>query len=190
VGYSVAWIAVQTTDHTALFTEAGIRSTNEPDEAFESPIAGAALTNGWYLLVGQGCNHRLIGRALLSSLSARWPCVACSVEEHVMVSSASLWNAGHEVWSVSHDAQRGRFDLTAAGNLPAAFDELRRRTIREQEAEGGEKAGVDVIFEIPLLLAKEITGFKHDEEPTCLAHPAVAFVDEGSPPKGPWWKIW
>jgi hypothetical protein len=181
VGYSIGWIAVQTPDHPALFKHTQVRPTNEADEYFESPIAGAAQDGGWFLLVGQGCDHRIIDRRLLASLSARWPCVACSIEEHVMFSSAMLWRGGDEVWSAAHDAQQGIFDLVASGELPSSFDDLQRRTFHEQEAEGGQAANVDLVFDVPLLLAKELTGFKHDEKPTCLAQPTpVAFVDEVS----------
>jgi hypothetical protein len=190
VGYSIAWIAVQTPDQASLFERAQVRPTDEVDECFESPVSGTALNGGWFLLVGQGCDHRLIDRALLQSLSVRWPYVACSIEEHVMFSSAAFWHAGTEVWSASHDAQKGIFNLAVSGELPGSFDQLRESKFREQEAQGGPAADVDLIFEVPLLLAKELTGFKHDEAPTCLAQPApVAFVDQVQH-RRPWWKPW
>jgi len=182
MGYSIAWIAVQTPNQASLFEQARVHPTDEADEYFESPILGAALNGGWFLLVGQSCDHRLIDPSLLASLSGRWPCVACSIEEHVMFSSAVFWRGGVQVWSAAHDAQKGIFNLVASGDLPSSFANLRQRTLQEQEAEGGQTANVDLVFDVPLLLAKELTGFKHDEEPTCLAQPTpIAFVDEASP---------
>ena len=35
---------------------------------------------------------------------------------------------------------------------------------KAQLAEGGEKADVDYIFEIPLKVAQSLVGFKHDED--------------------------
>ena len=190
MGFSIAWIAVQTRDHASLFELAQVRPSEGSDEFFESPISGAALNEGWFLLVGQGCDNRLINRTLLESLSARWPCVACSIEEHVMFSSAAFWRAGAEVWSAAHNAQKGIFDLVVSGELPGSFDHLRASKFREQEAEGGQSADVDLVFEVPLLLAKELTGFKHDEAPTCLAQPTpMAFVDQVQR-KRPWWRLW
>jgi hypothetical protein len=91
---------------------------------------------------------------------------------------------------VSHDAQEGIFNLVATGDLPNSFDQLRRSKFREQESAGGQAANVDFVFEIPLLLAKELTGFKHDEDTTCLAQPTpVVFIDEARSTK-PWWKLW
>ncbi len=194
MGYSIAWIAVQTSDRAALFEQAQVRPTDEPDEYFESPVSGSALNGGWFLLVGQGCDHRLIDPSLLAALSGHWDCVACSIEEHVMFSSSALWRSGTEAWSVSHDAQDGIFNLVASGELPASYGHVKESKVREQESEGGQSADVDLIFEIPLLLAKELTGFKHDEDPTCLAQPTpVVFVDEARPmasKKRPWWKPW
>lgn len=110
-----------------------------------------------------------------------------------MSSSSALWRASAAVWSASHDAQDGIFNLVATGDLPSSFDPLRERKFREQESEGGLAANVDLIFEIPLLLAKELTGFKHDEDPKCLAQPTpVVFIDEAarSPTrKRPWWRL-
>jgi hypothetical protein len=190
VGYSIAWIAAQTVDQLSLFGQAQVRPTDEPDEYFESPISGSALDGGWFLLVGQGCDHRLIDPSLLAALSARWPCVACSVEEHVMFSSAAFWRAGSQVWSALHDAQKGIYDLVASGQLPSSFAELRQSKFQQQEREGGQAANVDLIFDVPLLLAKELTGFKHDETPTSLAQPTpVAFIDETASAR-PWWKPW
>jgi hypothetical protein len=107
VGYSIAWGAVQTPDQSGLFEQIQVRPTQEPDQYFESPISGAALNGGWFLLVEQGCNHRLFDRNLLASL----------------------------------------------------------------------------------LLAKDLTGFKHDKDTTCLAQPTpVVFIDEARSTK-PWWKL-
>ena len=193
MGYAVAWLAVRTADHEAFFAKSQVRPTGEPGELLSTAIAGAALEGGWYLLVAQGCGHRLIDPGLLTTLSLHWDCVACSIEEHLMFSSASFWRSGEELWSISHDAQEGMSDLTATGDLPASFEATRERIVQEQESEGGASAEVDLIFEIPLLLAREVTGFKHDEEVNCLAQAVpTAFRDDAvtESKKRPWWKLW
>lgn len=140
MGYSIAWLAVETEDHAALFEEAQVELTAEADPNFESPISGAELQGGWFLLVGQGCSHRLIDPGLLASLSRRSACIACSIEEHVMFSSCSYWRDGAEVWSVTHDAQKGIYNLETKGELPATFGPIRERTFREQEADDAGEA--------------------------------------------------
>lgn len=194
MGYSLAWVAVKTKDHESLFELTKVAPTDEKDEYYETPISGAELKNGWFLLVGQGCDHRLISDNQLAVLSARWECLSCAIEEHVMFSSASLWKQGSEVWSVSHDAQKGISNVESSGDTPKSFSSLREKMLECQEAEGGDSADVDFVFDVPLLLAKELTGFKHDEESDCLAQPSIlAFEDlskRRSHKSKPWWKLW
>jgi hypothetical protein len=45
-----------------------------------------------------------------------------------------------------------------------------------QAAEGGDAAEVDYIFEIPLLVAKALVGFKHDERCDLMEDPAFQIL--------------
>ena len=80
-----------------------------------------------------------------------------------MYSVASEHRNGALLWRVSHDAQKSIFDIAAEGALPGKFQELRDRTLDQQKHEGGDKAEVDYVFDIPLLIAQGICGFRHDE---------------------------
>ena len=195
MGFSIAWIAVQTENNDSIFELLDVSPTTEEDEYFESKFSGSALKNGWFLLVGQGCENRLVQKDVLSELSQFGPTVACSVEEHVMYSSAEYWCSGSKKWSAAHDAQQGMYNLETSGALPNLFESLKIRVSKDQDAEGGEKADVDLIFDIPLLLASELTGFKHDEDCESLAQPnPVVFSEKGrtttTTVKRPWWKLW
>jgi len=189
MGFSNAWIAVKTSESERLFEAVRASPTDEPDDDYATGLCGAPLEGGWFLFIGRGCDHRLIDPDFLASVSSLGRTVACSVEEHVMFSSAALWEAGAESWSIVHDAQQGMFDLTESGDVPPSFEPIRASALEEQEREGGEDSEVDFIFDVPLLVAKELTGFKLDETPDCLAAPHIlAFTDEA--PRRPWWKFW
>jgi hypothetical protein len=54
--------------------------------------------------------------------------------------------------------------LSKDGVLPPSFAAIREEMEQAQIAAGGDEADVDYIFEIPLKLAKNLVGFKHDEE--------------------------
>jgi hypothetical protein len=196
VGFSISWIAVKAENHDSIFELLDVNPTDEEDEYFESKFSGSALKNGWFLLVGQGCENRLVNHDVLSELSEFGPTVACSIEEHVMYSSAEYWDSGSKKWSVAHDAQKGMYNLEASGALPNSFENLKTKVSNDQDAEGGQKADVDLIFDIPLLLASELTGFKHDEDCESLAQPhPVVFEEKGiatktNTAKRPWWKLW
>ena len=78
-----------------------------------------------------------------------------------MVSRAAGWKDGVQVWSVTHDAQQGDGHLGVEGEPPADFSVIRDRLTSQQEKD----EGADVIFNIPVDLAKELTGYCHEETP-------------------------
>jgi len=88
----------------------------------------------------------------------------CFVEEHVMCSCTAGWREGRLVWSVDHFADRGVENLQVKGEPPAPFAAIRDRLRGEQAAAGGQKAGVDYIFDIPVELAEILTGYRHDTD--------------------------
>jgi len=162
MGYSIAWLAAHGKPQESLHAELGLRRTGKPGEYPDDPMVGAPLDGGWYLLVARGCDHRMISEQVLRTLSRDCRVIACSIEEHVMFSSAALWENGRRVWSVSHQGDEKLDDLSADGTLPDFFASVRDELLGKQAAEGGADAGVDYVFEIPLELARRITGFAHD----------------------------
>lgn len=78
-----------------------------------------------------------------------------------MVSRAANWKDGELIWAVTHDAQEGDEHLDVEGEPPAGFAAIRDRLAKQQEEEGG----VDFIFNVPVDIAKEITGYSHEESP-------------------------
>lgn len=154
MGYSISWLAVETSELGDLLQ---VRETKEPDPEFEAELAGVPLHGAWFLLMAQGIEHRLTDPAVLSQLAKRWQCLSCVVEEHAMVSYATLWREGRMAWTV-----------------------------------GGQAAGEDLVFEVPLLLARELVGFKHDEAPTdpFESEPRVFEVIGETALGRPWWKLW
>jgi hypothetical protein len=187
MGYSLAWLAAQGKPPQSLFAELDLRRTGKPSEYPDDPLVGAPLDGGWYLLVARGCDHRMIGEQFLKTLSRRCRVIACSIEEHVMYSGAALWENGERVWSVSHQGDENLHDLSANGALPDFFAGVRDELLAKQAAEGGKDAGVDYVFEIPLEVARRITGFAHD---SAASVEIDRFEVLDSAPAKPWWKVW
>jgi hypothetical protein len=168
----------------------GLRPTGEHHELAETPFVGALLSTGWYLVVADRCDDALVGDAITQSLSTNADVVACSIEEHVMFSAASFWSAGRRIWSVSHDAQKAADNLESSGELPAFFADVRETLFAQQAREDAGAAEVDFAFEVPLVLACRVAGFKHDDgEPERF--------DVLEPISGsrlirakPWWNVW
>jgi hypothetical protein len=88
--------------------------------------------------------------------------VACQAEEHIMFSAAHCCADSRESWSVWHDSERNRYDLSTRGALPAELEPMRKRLIAKQDESGGARSHVDYIFDIPVELACELTGYRHD----------------------------
>jgi|SRR5262245_33082771 len=186
MGVSIAWLAVKARDPEALFEELQVRPTGEPDEHYESSVCGSAL-DGWFLLIAKRCNHRIVSDAFLADFSRSRDVIACSVEEHVMFSSAARWRDGRCTWSIAHDAQQGMLNLSTSGEPPEAFPQIRAKLLAKQESEGGTEAEIDFIFDIPLQVAKSIVGFKHDENTKWTDQATFeAYQDT----RKPWWKFW
>jgi hypothetical protein len=88
--------------------------------------------------------------------------LSCQVEKHVMFSAARCYSNGREAWSVWYNSQRGRYDLSTRGTPPAEFAPIRIRLNANQDDSGGATSNVDHIFDIPVELAFELTGYSHD----------------------------
>jgi hypothetical protein len=206
MGASLSWLAVSGRDPEAVLAALSLERSGETSENPASAIACAALPDGWLLLWLGEFDSPHLAPERLEALSDGCRVVACQVEEHVMYSFASLHADGHEVWRVAHDAQEDAYHLDARGDLPAGFAGLLARHEAEQDAEGGEGAEVDVIFNVPLALAGSMTGYRHDEWPAGAAldfailtpargsRPGAIAPATNQPPgsaaERPWWRFW
>lgn len=161
MGINLVWFAVQGIAPEVFLERARFEDTGEPDEYFESEHSGGELPGGWYVMVTDKID--LADPARLAQWSVGGRLVACVVLEGAMNSLSMEWRDGKQVWSVFWDGAAEEKQLQVEGRLPDSFDALRDDVIAlqaEMDREGGE---ADLIFELPLDLAEEITGFRHDQ---------------------------
>lgn len=180
MGYSLSWLAIKGKPPEAVLEELGFRRTGQWLELPEAPLTAATLPNGWYLLVSDHTAY-VASDSVLEHLTLNAEAVTCFVEEHVMFSSATGWKNGCRCWSLNHDVQHGIEHLDAEGELPPSFNSIRDRLFSKQKEENTRKAGVrrpllrkrvysvhemacDYIFDIPVELAAELTGYRHDRD--------------------------
>ena len=161
MGYSLSWAALKNGTLETICSACSLRPTGQREEIAESSIVAAEIPTGWHLVL---YNRTEIDDRLLAKLSAEGEVVSCFVEDHVMVSSASGWNHGKQIWRVLHDCEKGRYHLEIIGAAPAVFADVQKRLTEEQAAAGGEKADVDCIYDMPAELARSLTGFRHDQD--------------------------
>jgi hypothetical protein len=195
MGYSISWLAIKTDDTESVNKLLFLNKTDKTGDYADYPIVGGMLPSGWYLIIADSCEHDLIKPENLRSLSSNYNIIACSIEEHCMFCSCSIWEGGNEIFSVLHNGDESIFSLESKGVPPSGFDEIREKYHNEQEKEGGEEADVDMIFEIPNVLAKSFTGFKHDEvtegfeDGSFIILSSTKYTDKHGMKK-PWWKFW
>lgn len=162
MAYSLSWLAVHGISFEAALSRLG-RALPEIIAPSAPEVSGREIPKGWSLFVARGYKHQILAGPQLAQLSADCEVIGCAIEEEVMYCSSELWNSGSQKWRIVHDAQQSFDHLSVAGEMPYDFELTRVQLAAQQAEEGGESADVDFYFDIPLLLAQNRVGFKHDE---------------------------
>jgi hypothetical protein len=160
MGFSISWLAFAELSGSEVLERTGFRDTGVFDEANESRYSLAELPTGWTILFANDFDYGSAEH--LVALSAGATVLSCQVEEHIMFSAAHCCEDARPSWSVWHDSQHGRYNLSTQGAPPPALAPIKRQMIAAQDRDGGARSIVDYIFDIPVLLAAELTGYRHD----------------------------
>jgi len=163
MGFSITWCAVRDGNAQKVLDQLRLSPTGDTEDVPESLISTATLDTGWRIIWYNEYGCPFLRPEDLGVISNGQEVLLCLVEEHVMASSSELWRGGTRAWRISHEGEDGPKGLAAEGDLPDCFGSIRRDMEDAQRAAGGEAAGVDYIFEIPLRVAQTLVGFKHDE---------------------------
>jgi hypothetical protein len=194
MGFAISWFAVQGKEAQQVLDVCGLLRSGRTEEMPDAAISCCALPGGWFLVFANRFDSPLVTRPALEAISADCQVVSCQVEEHVMFSSASCYRNGELSWHVEHDAQKSIYHLASNGVLPAAFDAIYAGLKQEQDEDGGEKAEVDYIHDVPIALAQAVTAFRHDQD--IAGAPDQPFEVLQQSGRGimaagrPWWKFW
>lgn len=176
MGYSIAWILVRGKSKDDILARLSLADTGEPDEANESPVSGAALPGGAYLVFFNDMAHPATRATNLARLSEGCEALGCQVEEHVMASAAFQYKDGAKVWDVVHLSGEGLYHLAVDGAPPALLATIHAEMKATQDEQGGADAGVDCLFDVPLMLATALCGYRHDE-PALLSGETLEFTE-------------
>lgn len=158
MGFSIAWLSVPGAAKDKTLAALGLVETTQREEYPESPLVGALLPTGRYVIWFEDASPAAFKPEVLRELSTGTELLACQIEEHAMCSTAAHWDNGVERWFIAHDAEDGLTNLEVIGVPPAAFEPIRIKQFQLQER----RSDVDFIFDVPLSLAEAIVGFRHD----------------------------
>lgn len=166
MGYNLNWLAIDTGTAEEAVSLLGI-DAGQGGEG--DPVAGIEclqLPHGWTVLLFDIDAEKMPDAADFARRAKGRSIVRAEVYETVMVCSAFCFTDGKPLWSAAHDPEKGATHLEAQGTLPPDFDRLRQTALEDQAGEESEPEHlrVDHMFEVPLLLAQHVCGYKHDEE--------------------------
>ena len=184
MGFSISWYAVREGGAQKLLDRLGLSPTGETEEVPESLISTAKLDTGWRIIWYNEYECPFLRPEDLNVISNDQEVLMCLVEEHVMASSSELWVGGKRKWGIAHLGEDGPKGLSVEGELPECFASIRREMEEAQRAAGGDAAGVDHIFEIPLKVAQTLVGFKHDEVCPHMTEEQFVVLSRSAPKKG------
>ena len=185
MGVSLRWVAVQALSAEDALSRLGLRHTGNTYNYPFKGIASHGLLADWFLVVAGRCDHRIGKPPSLSTLSAGCRVVACAVEEHVNYASAELWQDGQLIWQVTHQGDVDPENMSCQGQVPQRFHDL-LATVQPEDSDSLEG---HFHMDVPLMLAKELTGFRHDE--LNLALDDTPFEElQDLQTKTRWWKPW
>jgi hypothetical protein len=184
MGWSITWCAVREEKADQFLKQLGLSPTGETQESPQSLISMAKLDTGWRIIWYNKYDCPFLRPRDLGELSNDKDVLLCLVEEHVMASSAEMWSAGKRQWWLSHEGEGGPKGLAMDGDLPESFPAIRNEMEEAQRAAGGDRAGVDYIFEIPLKVAEALVGFKHDADDTHLIEAQYVVLSRAKPDGG------
>ncbi len=179
MGLSGSWIGFPNLAKERLLRELGLEETDETGDFFAvaNPLSLGTMPNGALIIYSNDFDwadsHRLLEMPRLGLV------VGCQFSDMVMGSYCSGAQDGQALWRVSHESDKGIYNLEMSGDLPAEFAGIRQRCIAEQDEEGGEEADVDLLFDAPLLLAKLLCGMKYDDESSALPFTGLRPVEGG-----------
>ncbi len=196
MGYSISWLGVKGKPPEQVRRELGLSETAETAQYCDVPFVGCALPTGWYLIIANGCDNACISDKKLTGLSRDCAVVALSSEEHVMTVWSSCWRDGKCEWRVEHSSKQGKMHLSVLGTTPDTLEEIRTVNMDRQKADKPDPHSTDFVFEIPMELARRITGFRYDDNTPDVTDEdfrvlkATTHVAAAASENKPWWKVW
>jgi hypothetical protein len=109
----MSWIGVKGRSKDEVLASLGLADTGREVEPYSALFSCTELPSGWFISCSGEFDYATAEK--VGELSARGFAVACQLEEHVMYSGARAFNNGAALWSVVHDPDVDRHEVTVEG---------------------------------------------------------------------------
>lgn len=96
----------------------------EEDGVEVGPKEEEVLHGRWHMIFLDTAEIIECDHDLMEELSKEAEVVACSFEEHVMVSHAAAWTNGKRVWSILYDSGVDKQYVEVNGNPPPQYQSI------------------------------------------------------------------
>jgi len=166
VGLSLSWVAVRGLKPEQALAALGMQVSHVvryEDIGWRRNVVLGPLPGDWLLVASAGAGQAFKGK--LQPLTKLGPAVAGEILDMVSESEVRGYADGSETWRVAHDPSddEGVFSIEISGDPPPQLGTIVREARAEQDAEGGEEAGVDYMIDVPGQLAHSICGYHPGE---------------------------
>ena len=158
-----SWLAVLGKPEAAICASLGLKTGMAATRRNSFPLMGAASEAGWYLIIAEGRDHRLIQEPALAALSTGCEVLTCTVQESFLSSAATGWRDGRKRWSVSYEGDDSPGDVVVEGDVPVTFALIRQNLRAKAQAEDAGDLLLDPLFEIPIEAVRNAVGYRPDE---------------------------
>lgn len=154
---NVKWLAVEGGRPLDLMEQFGLMEVGASHAPDEAAYAYAITPKGWLVLVSRSMKPDFT--RLLPVLSAETQVLAGETSEVVMVSTLQGWSGGAQLWTVSHDPEKGLENLDVQGEPLSALAGIATKLAADQAADTED---VDHLFDAPLELGEQLCGYRPD----------------------------
>ena len=156
MGLRIITLAARTRDRAAVLADFGLVATGEEDRFFEADVSGTQIGEWTIVVINNRSAYREhVDDALLAKIAIGAELIACGIDEGSNVTFAIGLRAGHEAWSVVHDANLADRHLVVSGDVPSEMASIAARLTAAQDDDDE----VDYISDVPVELVEALTGF-------------------------------
>ena len=165
MGFSICYITTKATPDQVI-EHLKLSVTRETQEMPDYDWWVAKPTTGYTVFWSEDFEFCMKSQGKIEALSQCAEVYVGEVHEGVMWSSCAFWHRGEQIWSVQHTGDGSEaedpshFNLHTSGTPPEIFEGIKAKYFEAQKTDGED---VDHVFEVPIALTEQISGFRYDK---------------------------